>query len=142
MKAKKNLGFILISLLSLGACAQTENWNGLYVYEAELGENVAEDKVIVEYALTLNDEKCLIKSQGYQTDETIICTSEKNGNNLIVKFKSYENGATKNIYDVEVFVPDSKLFTLTSNKSTLVTTWGALAPDETFTTGEHFKKTK
>ena len=142
MKAKKNLGFILISLLSLSACAQTESWNGTYVYEAELGENAAEDKVIVEYALTLNEDKCLIKSQGYQTDETIICSSEKNGTDLIVKFRSYENGETKNIYGVEVFAADSKLFTLTSNKSTLLTTWGVLAPDETFTRGEYFKKTK
>lgn len=140
MKTKKNMLFVLISLLSLGACAQPGNWNGIYEYESVLGENTAEETVVVEYIFTLDDEKCLIKSQGYQTDETIICSTEKTEKELTVKFQSYGDGSTKNIYDVEVYPSQSTLFTLIQKDSKLTTKWGVLAPDESFSTGEYFAK--
>lgn len=140
MKKKYLTSCVLVSLFSLSACAQTQNWSGTYIYDASLGENVAEDQVIVEYVFTLNKEKCLITSQGYQTDEKIICSAENTGETLFVKFTSYENGSTKNIYDVEIYPPKSTLFQLTAKDKKLTTTWGTLAPDEAHTTGEYFKK--
>lgn len=98
--------------------------------------------MIIEYAFTLDKEKCLITSQGYQTDEKILCSAAETGGDLIVKFLSYEDGSTKNIYDVEIYAPQSALFTLTSKSTTLITTWGMLAPDESHITGQYFKKTK
>lgn len=129
-----------ISFFSLSACAQTSTWVGTYTYEAFLGENSAEDKVLIEYVLTINKNECVITSQGYQTDEKIMCETEEENNNLIVKFISYGDGSTKNIYGVEEYPPKSTLFTLTHKKPNLITTWGLLAPDDTFSTGEHFKR--
>ena len=140
MKKNHLTNCLLISLFSLSACAQTQNWNGTYIYEASLGENAAEDQMIVEYLFTLEKDKCVITSQGYQTDETILCSTEESEKALLVKFTSYENGSTKNIYDVETYPPKSTLFKLTAEHKILITTWGTLAPDETHTTGEYFKK--
>jgi hypothetical protein len=131
---------MLISLFSLSACAQTQNWNGIYSYDASLGENVAEDKILIEYVFTLDKNKCVISSQGYQTYEKILCAAAESEGNLVVTFSSYEDGSTKNAYDVEIYPPKSTLFTLTQKDSKLITTWGSLAPDESHTTGEHFKK--
>jgi len=139
---KKNYlsGCMLISLFSLSACAQTNNWNGTYTYHAFLGENVAEDKILIKYIFTLEKNKCVVASQGYQTDEKILCYAEEAAGSLAVKFVSYEDGSTKNIYDVEVYPSKSTLFKLTPKKSALITTWEALAPDETHSSGEYFKK--
>lgn len=140
MKKKYLTICVLISLFSLSACAQTQNWNGTYVYETSLGENAAEDQMIIDYVFTLSEEKCLITSQGYQTDEKVLCSTEYSGEGLFVKFISFENGSTKNIYDVEPYSPKSTLFTLTTKGEKLITTWGTLAPDEAHTAGEYFKK--
>lgn len=140
MRKKYLTSCFLISLFSLSACAQTQNWSGTYVYEASLGENAAEDQAIIDYVFTLNGEKCLITSQGYQTDEKILCSTEDSDQGLLVKFISFENGSTKNIYDVEIYSPKSTLFTLTNKGEKLITTWGTLAPDEAHTAGEYFKK--
>jgi len=137
---KKHSTLITFMLLSSIACAQTEDWNGTYTYQAVLGENIAEDKMIIDYVFKLHNKKCTVTSQGYQTDEKIICAIEKSGNDLSVKFMSYENGSTKNIYDVEVYPAISVLFTLTDKKPDLITNWGTLAPDASFTIGEHFTK--
>lgn len=132
--------YLFASCLSLCVSAQTQNWNGIYTYDALLGENVAEDKMFIEYVFTLNENNCVITSQGYQTDEKILCAAAESEGTLVVSFSSYGDGSTKNIYDVEVYPPKSTLFTLTPKDSTLITTWGSLAPDESFSTGEHFKR--
>lgn len=140
MKQNYLAKYIFLSLFSLSACAQTPSWDGIYTYEASLGENVAEDKILIEYTLTLDKNNCVIISQGYQTDEKILCTAAELDGSLVVTFSSYEDGSTKNLYEVEVYPPKSTLFTLTSKDSRLITTWGLLAPDESFSTGEYFKK--
>lgn len=132
--------YLFASCFSLCACAQTQNWDGTYTYEAFLGENVAEDKMFIEYVFTLDEHNCVITSQGYQTDEKILCATTESEGSLVVTFSSYEDGSTKNIYEVEVHPPESNLFTLTLKDSKLITTWGSLAPDESHTSGEHFRK--
>ena len=130
--------YLFASCFSLCACAQ--NWDGTYTYDAFLGENVAEDKMFIEYVFTLDEHNCVITSQGYQTDEKILCAATESEGSLVVTFSSYEDGSTKNIYEVEVYPPESTLFTLTLKDSTLITTWGSLAPNKSHTSGEHFKK--
>jgi hypothetical protein len=139
---KKNFiyKFLLMSSISLSACAQTDNWYGTYKYEALLGENVAKDKIAIEYTFILDDEKCQVVSQGYQTDEKILCVTQESGNDLTVKFRSYQDGSTENIYGVEVYPVNSMLFKLTRTDKTLITTWGTLSPDESLPSGEYFAK--
>lgn len=140
IKSRFISSYFFASCLSLSASAQTQNWNGIYTYDAFLGENVAEEKMFIEYVFTLNENNCVITRQGYQTDEKILCAATDSKGSLIVTFSSYEDGSTKNIYEVEVYPPKSTLFTLTPKDSKLITTWGSLAPDESFSTGEHFKR--
>ena len=138
---KKNFIFwLLISSLSLGACAQTDPWHGTYKYEALLGENIAEDQIIVEYSFTFDKDNCQVIIQGYQTDEKILCITDESGNDLQVKFKSYLDGSTANIYGVEVYPGNSMLFKLTRTDKTLITSWGTLSPDESLPNGEYFAK--
>lgn len=139
MNKKFIFGFSLISFLS-SACTQTEQWHGTYKYEALPGENVAEDQVIIEYSFILAKDKCRVIIQGYQTDEKILCVTAESGNDLQVKFKSYLDGATTNIYGVEVYPANSMLFKLTRADNALITTWGTLSPDESLPSGEFFIK--
>ncbi|PUA28402.1 MAG: hypothetical protein B0W54_18265 [Cellvibrio sp. 79] len=140
MKRKLFFHFILISLFSLSACAQTEEWYGTYTYEASLGENTAEDQMIIQYSFILTKDKCLITSQGYQTDEKIICTTKQSGKDLLVKFKTFGDGSIENIYGVEVYKVDGILFKLTSEDGKFKTTWGELVPEESLSVGEYFLK--
>lgn len=119
---------------------ETEQWNGVYKYTAILGENAADDKVIIEYELVLNEADCKLTVQGYQTNETLLCTIEKDGVNLTIRFKSYVDGSTENIYGVAVYTPHSILFQLTSTPDTLVTIWGTLTPDDNYSSGKYFTK--
>mgnify|MGYP001556152831 CR=1 FL=1 len=140
MKRKLFFHFILISFFSLSACAESEEWYGTYTYEASLGENTAEDQMIIQYSFILAKDKCLITSQGYQTDEKIICIAEQSGKDLLVKFKTFGDGSTENVYGVEVYKIDGILFKLTSANGILKTTWEGLAPEESLPAGEYFLK--
>ena len=115
-------------------------WNGVYKYDAMLGENVAEDKIIIEYELVLKDGDCKLSVQGYQTDETLLCTVEEHGVDLNIKFNSYADGSTENIYGVAIYPPNSTLFQLTSTPDSLITTWGSLLPDDSHSSGKYFIK--
>ena len=119
---------------------ETAQWNGVYEYDAMLGDNVAEDKIIIEYELVLKDGDCKLIAQGYQTDETLLCTIEEHGVDLNIKFKSYADESTENIYGVAIYPPHSTLFQLTSTPDSLITTWGTLAPDDSHSSGKYFIK--
>lgn len=108
--------------------------------KASAGNNAADDAVIVEYTLKYSANKCEIEIEGYQTSESIICSAKENSNELSVSFKSYANGSTKNIYDVEVYPAGSTLFRLI-NKDGLKTKWEELTPDGIEAkTGKYFVK--
>lgn len=145
---KKLQRIILLVLLAINLLlvsithAKTEEWYGTYTYEASLGENAAEDQMIIQYSFTLTKDKCLVTSQGYQTDEQIICTTESSGKNLLVKFKSFENGSTENIYGVETYKIGSILFKLTPVDEAVLTTWRSLAPEESLPAGKYFIKSE
>lgn len=140
MNNKIFLSTLVAWSISLGACAQTESWNGTYEYEALLGENAAEDQVIIEYSFFLSENKCQVTSQGYQTDEKILCYTEEKSNQLDVKFKSFADGAVENVYGVQIYPPKSTLFKLVRSDGKITTTWGTLSPDDSLSTGVYFVK--
>lgn len=117
-------------IFSLSACGASTAWQGEYRYEAVLGENVAGDAVVIEYTFTLSDTGCSIQIEGYQVAEIIVCKTTASDRSLEVKFLSYNNGSTKNIYDQEVYPVGSILFSLAKTGGQIVTTWGDLLPDE------------
>jgi hypothetical protein len=122
---------MLVSLIitTFSACAKTNPWQGKYSYEGSSGKNLAEDEVIVEYTFKYSPTQCEIQIEGYQVSDTIQCNAHEANNSFEVTFKSYNNGSTKNIYEVEVYPIGSKLFTLTSKDNTTITMWGELKPD-------------
>ena len=124
--------FILLMLtsLSLSACADKPAWQGTYSYEAMLGENVADDAVIIEYALSISHNECSLQIEGYQVSESILCTTREDNGHLNVDFKSYADGSVKNIYDVAVYTVGGTLFSFSHENNQLLTIWGELIPDE------------
>lgn len=122
---------ILVSLIitSFPTCANNNAWDGIYIYEASAGKNIAEDEIVLEYTFKYSATKCEIQIQGYQTSEAIICSARETNSNLEVAFKSYSNGSTKNAYDVEVYPAGILLFALAIKDKTIVTTWAELMPD-------------
>lgn len=125
----KNILFI-IPLFFMASCQSSDSWNGTYVYEADLGRNVADTPVLVEYTLKIDNGTCRIGVIGYQTDEDIICTRAVKDGSLDVMFKSYGDGKITNIYDVKVYDVGSVLFRLSSDSSGMITIWENLAPDD------------
>lgn len=134
----KRVFFILGLLWGVTACASNTKWQGLYIYEAELGENVAEQPVIVEYTLEIDDSSCQLSIQGYQVFETILCDARSNKKTLNILFRSYEDGSVKNAYGVEIYKTGQRLFWL---DDALITHWDAMVPDESVTKpGNYFLK--
>ena len=139
----KNIRFVTIAIFILvvfPAHAKNNPWHGKYIYETSAGNNAADAPVIFEYTLKYSANKCEVQIEGYQTSESIICIANENNNELLISFISYNNGSTKNIYDVEVYPAGSNLFTLI-NKNGLKTKWDNLTPDGVEAkTGEYFIK--
>jgi hypothetical protein len=134
----KRVVFILGLLWGVTACASNPKWQGSYIYEADLGDNVAEQSIIVEYVLEIDDSSCQISIQGYQVFETILCDTQDDKKILSILFKSYEGGSVKNAYGIEVYQAGQRLFWLDKE---LVTHWDAMVPDESVVKpGKYFLK--
>lgn len=134
--------FLALGLLwGVTACASNPNWQGEYVYEADLGVNAAEQPILIEYVLEVGDNSCKLSIQGYQVSEIILCRAFDREHSLDVKFRSYEDGSLKNPYGIQVYSVDQTLFHLNLEKD-LVTHWDALVPDEAVAKpGKYFLKT-
>ena len=137
----KQFCLILGLLWGMTACASHPAWQGSYIYEADFGENAAEQSVLVEYVLKVGDNSCKLSVQGYQVSELILCRAVEQEHSLDVKFLSYENGSLLNQYGVQIYLMDQTLFHLKSEKE-LITHWGAFVPDESVVKpGKYFLKT-
>lgn len=134
--------FLVLGLLwGVTACAGNPKWQGEYIYEADLGENAAEQSILVEYVLEIGDNSCKLTIQGYQVSEIILCSALDQGRSLNVNFQSYEDGSLKNQYGIQIYSVDQTLFHLNFERE-LVTQWDALVPDELVSkTGKYFLKT-
>lgn len=136
----KQFSFLAGMFWTLTACANSSGWEGVYSYEADFGENVAGEPVIVEYLLEIDDNFCQLSIQGYQVSEIIVCDAIGTERNLDVMFRSYENGTLKNHYEVQLYNPAQRLFYLKPGND-LVTYWDALVPDESLSkSGKYFLK--
>ena len=121
-RARLALLAAMVAAAPLGAAPPA--WNGRYVYEQSLGRNVPGVAMFVTHQLTLGRGTCRIKSDGYQTDELIHCTTAPIPGGLAVKFASWEDGRIVNRHDVRVYDPGAVLFTLTRPRGTLLTSKG------------------
>lgn len=143
---RKFLQLCIFPLLMLFAgCNNAANidWRGAYLYEHELGEGAGGISSIIEYTLTISDDKCSLTIVGLQTDEQITCSAKTSGDSVAIDFKSYSNGSTTNAVGVAVYTVGSTLFFLKKEKDSHVTKWQDLVPDGTKElSGKYFVTTK
>jgi len=131
MKKSFLMACVLPTILLFAGCnneAET-NWNGAYLYEHELGEGAGGISNIVEYDLTIADDKCTLDIVGFQTDDHLLCTTKPSGDSVAIAFKSYTDGATKNALGVTAYEVGSALFSLSRKNDSLTTQWQSLVPD-------------
>ncbi len=110
-----------------------DSWAGEYDYSDTHGKTAGGTGIVVEHKLKIVKSipglTAKLVSQGYQTDESIICDTKISGNKLSILFKHYPSGSTKNNYDVEQYKPGSTLLvleqTVVNGKPKLLTSWAA-----------------
>jgi hypothetical protein len=137
--------FIFPLLMLFAGCNNAANvdWRGSYLYEHEVGEGAGGIVGIIEYTLTMSDEKCSLTIIGLQSDEQIICSTKTSGDSVAVDFKSYADGATVNPVGVAVYTVGGTLFSLQKDKSGYITKWQTLVPDGIKeSSGKYFAPTK
>lgn len=112
------------------ASGQAATWSGRFGYEFSDGENVAGTAVVVTYELTVTPTSCTFSAEGYQTEETILCTVRTVANGIEVRFRSYGNGAVADKYGNNDYSVGDPLFALERRGGKLLTHWkGYSLPD-------------
>lgn len=107
------------------------DWNGRYLYEFGGGANTAGTAVTVAYTLTLTPSSCTFSAEGYQTDETIACTTKRDARAIDIAFRSYSDGGVTDRYGNAVYAVGDPLFSLENKNGTLITHWkGYALPDD------------
>ena len=107
------------------------DWNGRYSFEFGGGANAAGTAVTVAYTLTLTPSSCTFSAEGYQTDETIACTTKRDARGIDIAFKSYSDGGTTDKYGNAVYAVGDPLFSLENKEGKLITRWkGYALPDD------------
>lgn len=143
---RKFLQLCFFPLLMLFAgCNNAANidWRGSYLYEHEVGEGAGGISSIIEYTLTIADDKCSLTIVGLQTDEQITCSTKTSGDSIAIEFKSYADGSIKNPVGVAVYTVGSALFSMKKDKDGYVTKWHDLVPDGSKElSGKYFAPTK
>lgn len=108
-----------------------DGWSGRYHYAFSDGANAAGTGVTVTYTLVLTPSSCRFTAEGYQTDETILCSTKAAASGLDVAFKSYDDGKTTDKYGNAVYSVGDPLFSLERSGGKLLTHWkGYPLPDE------------
>ena len=118
----KTIAFVLLALCH-GAWA-LEAWDGTYVWQARYGQSKGGSPLVLDYRISLAGPQCRIALDGYQTEETLLCTATADRSTLTLRFASHANGALTNAYGVAVYQPGQALLRLQRlDAKTLRTTW-------------------
>jgi hypothetical protein len=135
--------FLVLSVFMLAtACmaSSTDNvWHGEYSYSASGGQTAGGSQIMLEITLKIEPqgtkEVCELTLEGYQKDETILCTTAIDNSRLALQFKSYADGRVVNKYDVAKYKVGETLFSLeniaTKNEkkqNRYLAYWGAYTP--------------
>ena len=127
-------GALVASLAAASGCqaAGPEPWSGAYAYSYSAGRNAAGTGVVVDYRLTLDLARCLFTAKGYQTDETIRCSTKASAGKVDIDFASYGDGKLTDLRGNAVYQPGDVLFSLERRGGQIVTHWQAYPlPDDT-----------
>ena len=127
-------GIMVAALTASGGCqaAAPGPWNGHYAYSYSAGRNAGGTGVVVNFSLTLDPKTCLFTAEGYQTDETIRCSTKTSAGKIDVDFTSYGDGKLTDLRGNAVYQPGDILFSLERRGGQVVTHWQAYPlPDDT-----------
>lgn len=114
-------------------------WNGEYTSYVSGGQTRGGSPIMMNITLTIDKhisaETCKIELSGFQTYESIFCTTALNNDRLVVMFKSHQDGRLVNRADVMVYKVGDILFSLDQGivrgkKKTIryLAHWGAYTP--------------
>ena len=118
MNARKIFSItIAASILLLAATATSaQEWGGVYKYRANFGKSAGGSVILIDYSIAIEDGSnpaAEITADGYQTSNTILCTTRKRGNSIQLRFLSYPGGGLENEYGVKLYEVGDVLITLT-----------------------------
>jgi hypothetical protein len=113
-----------------GKAAATADWGGTYTAEHLIPESGNETTPAIEYRLVLDDDNCALTIQGFQSDDSIVCSAQALGADLVVAFKSFADGKLTNRFEVEPYKVGERLLTLKSADGKIAGEWGALVPHD------------
>jgi hypothetical protein len=119
-----------LALAFVCACGAVEHWRGDYHYQSSAGQTLGGTPIVVSYELRVGEQTCRLDVEGYQVSEIILCDPVDRKERLEVRFKSYADGSTTNVYDVQVYQPGELLFALSKRDGKLVTHWKSVYPGE------------
>ena len=144
-----------VSLMATACTADTSvnPWQGEYQFSGLGGETAGGSPIMMEITLTINSpgsgNPCLFHAVGFQTLETIFCSTSVGGRKLDIKFKSYDDGRILNGYDVARYKVGEVLFSLEKEKgkdniTRYITHWASYVPFDNMNIGGKyvFMKTK
>ena len=116
-------------------------WQGEYRYFSSGGETVGGSQIMMSITVKIdkqgNKERCQLNADGYQTYDRILCTTAMSKNQLLLQFKSFEDGKTANEIGVERYKVGETLFSLERStakndkgKNNYIPHWGTYSPFE------------
>ena len=111
----------LLTILAMSICFATlsvsaQEWGGLYRYNASFSRNAGGTAMNVTYEIAIEDgptPDAEITADGYQTGNTILCTTRIKGSSIELRFLSYPGGKMENDFGVELYKKNDLLMTLT-----------------------------
>lgn len=106
-------------------------WAGTYTYAFNGGSNAAGTQTVVTYTLQLSAATCTLTAEGYQTGETVLCTSKPIADDVDVAFRSFGDGEPTDKYGNAVYSVGDLLFSLQRKDGKILTRWkGYPLPDD------------
>jgi hypothetical protein len=113
-------GFLMVMIVATiclaTAAASAQEWGGIYTYNANYGWNAGGTAMNVTYQISIEDgtnPSAEISADGYQTSNTVLCTTRTKGNSIELRFLSHADGKMENEYGVKLYEKGDVLITLT-----------------------------
>ncbi|MGU3360514.1 DUF5991 domain-containing protein [Methylobacterium sp. M6A4_1b] len=107
-------------------------WAGRYLYEHDGGRTVGGSPIVVTYQLDIapgrGNPDCLLRIEGFQTDETIVCKASGTAESVAVVFHTFGDGRTVNAYGTRLYEVGTDLFEMRRGGDAVLTQWRALNP--------------
>ena len=112
--------------------ASAPPWAGTYTFAHDAGRTTGGSAIVVVYRLDIvpgqGNRDCLLRIEGFQTNETIVCKLRGDARSVSVDFNTYGDGRIVNAYGTKLYEIGAPLFSL-ERSGALVTRWQALTPE-------------